>query len=86
VDRSAYSNPESGAGTFFMVLAYLGIKRSYWFLVVGYFLHGIWEMLYPLIANPDLLPPDFDYFCITYDFIVGLYLVVLNHRTSQNQK
>ena len=61
---------------FFMGLAYLGIKRSYWYLVVGYFLHGSWDLLYPWIANPALLPPDYDYFCLTYDFIVGFYLIV----------
>lgn len=70
---------------FFMVLAYLGIKRSYWFLVAGYFLHGIWDMIYPLVANPDLLPPDYDYFFITYDFIVGFYLWILNYRAKQIQ-
>jgi Family of unknown function (DUF6010) len=71
---------------FFMVLAYLGIKRSYWYLVAGYFLHGIWDMVYPIVANPELLPPDYDYFCLTYDFIVALYLWILNYRASQNQK
>jgi hypothetical protein len=68
---------------FFMALAYLGIKRNYWFLVAGYFLHGLWDMVYPLIANPDLLPPDYDYFCITYDFIVGLYLVILKGASTK---
>lgn len=67
---------------FFMVLAYLGIKRSYWFLVVGYLLHGLWDFVYPLVANPDLLPPDYDYFCFTYDFIVGLYLFIINYRAK----
>ena len=69
---------------FFMVLAYLGIKRNYWFLVAGYFLHGIWDMLYPLVANPDLLPPDYDYFCLTYDFIVGFYLMILNYKAKKS--
>lgn len=61
---------------FFMGLAYLGIRRSFWYLVAGYFLHGSWDLLYPWIANPALLPPDYDYFCLTYDFIVGFYLIV----------
>ena len=69
---------------FFMVLAYLGIKRNYWFLVAGYFLHGLWDMIYPLVANPDLLPPDYDYFCLTYDFIVGFYLMILNYRVKKS--
>lgn len=63
---------------FFMSLAYFGIKNNYWFLVAGYFLHGVWDVLYPLFFNSALLPPDYDYFCITYDFIVAIYLLRLN--------
>ena len=69
---------------FFMSLAYLGIKKSYWFLVVGFFLHGVWDLLYPLFANPALLPPDYDYFCLTYDFIVAIYLLMLNYQAKRN--
>ncbi|HYD92430.1 MAG TPA: DUF6010 family protein [Flavobacterium sp.] len=66
----------SGAqALFFMTLAYLGIMRSYWFLIAGYIMHGLWDFLYPVFANPDLLPPDYDYFCFTYDVVVGLYLL-----------
>ena len=67
---------------FFMSLAYFGIKKNYWFLVAGYFLHGIWDFLYPLFASSDLLPPDYDYFCFTYDVIVGIYLLVHNFQTK----
>ncbi len=70
---------------FFMSLAYLGIKKSYWFLVVGYFLHGAWDLLYPMFANPALLPHDYDYFCLTYDFIVAIYLLLLNYQTKRSK-
>jgi hypothetical protein len=68
---------------FFMSLAYFGIKKSYWFLVAGYFLHGIWDVLYPMFFNSALLPPDYDYFCITYDFIVAIYLLILNYHSNR---
>ncbi|MDX1943531.1 MAG: DUF6010 family protein [Saprospiraceae bacterium] len=71
---------------FFMSLAYFGIKKNYWFLVAGYFLHGIWDFLYPLFANSDLLPPNYDYFCFTYDVIVGIYLLVVNFQTKQTKR
>jgi hypothetical protein len=61
---------------FFMSLAYLGIRKNPYFLVAGYFLHGLWDLVYPMLANPALLPPDYDYFCLTYDFVVGIYLIV----------
>lgn len=69
---------------FFLVFVYAGIRKSGYFLVAGYFLHGIWDVVYPIIGSPDLLPPDYDYFCITYDFIVALYLLIINYNTNNN--
>lgn len=65
---------------FFMSLAYLGIKKNYWYLVAGFILHGVWDFVYPFFASSDLLPPDYDYFCSTYDIIVGVYLIIINYR------
>ncbi len=67
---------------FFMSLAYLGIKKNYWYLVAGFILHGVWDFVYPFFASSDLLPPDYDYFCSTYDIIVGVYLIIINYRTD----
>lgn len=71
---------------FFMSLAYLGIRKSYLFLVAGYLLHGLWDFFYPYFASPELLPPDYDYFCFTYDVIVGIYLLVINFQTNRSHK
>lgn len=65
---------------FFTTFAYLGIKKNSWFLIAGYMLHGIWDFLYPFIGSSDLLPPDYDYFCLTYDVVVGIYLLILKYR------
>lgn len=69
----------------FMLFAYFGIKKNGYFLVTGYFLHGVWDLLYPIFANTQLLPPDYDYFCFTFDFIVAIYLLILNYQTNRNQ-
>lgn len=69
---------------FFMPFAYSGIKKNVYFLVAGYFLHGIWDLVYPFFGNPDLLPPHYDYFCSTYDFVIAIYLLVLNYKTTRN--
>lgn len=75
---------------FFLLFAYLGIKNNAYYLVAGYFLHGLWDLLYPFLGNPDLLPPDYDYFCLTYDFIVAIYLLLITYRQQsrvrQNRK
>lgn len=70
---------------FFTVLAYLGLKRNLNFLIAGYFLHGIWDLLYSYVGNSDLIPPDYDWFCLTYDFVIGFYLLILNNQTNRNK-
>ncbi|MBK8291553.1 MAG: hypothetical protein IPK96_12075 [Flammeovirgaceae bacterium] len=61
---------------FFLLFAYFGIRKNVYFLVAGYFLHGVWDGVYPLIGSPDLLPPDYDYFCFDVDFIIAIYLLI----------
>jgi len=68
---------------FFTVFAYYGVKKNSYFLIAGYFLHGIWDLMYSHVGNSDLIPPDYDWFCLTYDFVIGLYLLILNYRTTE---
>jgi hypothetical protein len=70
---------------FFMVFAYFGVKKNLYFLIAGYFIHGIWDFMYSYVGNSDLLPPDYDWFCMTYDFIIGFYLIILNYQTNRNK-
>ena len=60
----------------FLFLAYYGIKKSYYILAVGYFLHGIWDITYDLLGQPDLIPPQYDIFCLSIDFTIGIYLLI----------
>lgn len=65
----------------FMLLAYFGIKKNIYFLIAGYFAHGIWDMLYSLFLNSNLIPPHYDLFCLSIDFTMGVYLLVLKYRS-----
>jgi hypothetical protein len=83
-----WTNFEVGAvsflqALFFLAFAYYGIKKHGYYLVAGYFLHGIWDVVYPFLGSADLLPPDYDYFCITYDVIVAVYLLIINYKTPR---
>lgn len=69
---------------FFLVIAYFGIKKNSNFLIAGYFLHGAWDFIYEHIGDSGLIPPDYDYFCSTYDFIIGFYL--LGIKIQKNRK
>lgn len=61
----------------FILIAYFGIKKMQ-LLALGYFLHGLFDLLYGIFPLVKLLPPHYDYFCISIDFTVGFYLLGLN--------
>ncbi|CAN5880060.1 hypothetical protein BH11BAC4_BH11BAC4_27190 [soil metagenome] len=61
----------------FLFLAYFGVKKNVYFLIAGYFLHGMWDLLYDLLSTPDLIPPHYDLFCLAIDFTMGAYLLRL---------
>ena len=73
---------------FFLFISWYGIKTSLYILAGGYFLHGIWDLLYNLFPGPNLVPPHYDLFCLSIDFTIGAYLLiigrtkVLNNTTS----
>ena len=69
----------------FLFLAYYGIKKNLYILAAGYFLHGTWDLVYHLFADPSLLPPHYDLFCFSIDFIIGFYLVWVQYRAA-NQR
>ena len=62
---------------FFVFIAYHGMKKNLYVLVAGYFLHGIWDLAYNLFPNSNLIPPHYDLFCLSIDFTMGLYLLVI---------
>jgi hypothetical protein len=59
----------------FLVLANWGIRKNENYLVAGFFLHGVWDLIYPFIGNETLIPPHYDIFCLSIDFTMGLYLL-----------
>ena len=67
---------------FFLFLAYFGIKKNINFLIAGYFLHGSWDLVYSLFPASSLIPPHYDLFCLSIDFTMGFYLLILKYRAS----
>ena len=62
---------------FFLMIAYYGISKSLYLLVIGYFLHGLWDVSYNFWQDASLIPPSYDWFCLSFDFTVGIYLLML---------
>ncbi len=68
----------------FILIAYFGVKKNIHYLAAGFFLHGIWDMVYHLFQNSKLIPPHYDLFCMSIDFTMGLYLILLKYRNEKN--
>ena len=62
----------------FLLLAYYGIKKSIYILAIGYFLHGCWDLTYTFFREASLIPPHYDLFCSSLDFIIGIYILVFS--------
>jgi hypothetical protein len=58
----------------FLLLGYYGVKKEGHLLALGYMLHGAWDMIYNYFAAPGLVPPHYDWFCLSIDGTIGIYL------------
>ena len=68
----------------FLLFTCYGIKMNLYFLAAGYFLHGLWDLAYNLFRLTNLLPPHYDLFCLSIDFIIGIYLVMLQWHLAKH--
>lgn len=64
----------------FIFLAYYGVKKNVYFLVAGYFLHGCWDLAYHFFAKPELIPPHYDLFCSTLDYVICIYILAFKKQ------
>jgi len=65
---------------FFLFIAWYGIKNGLAILAAGYFLHGIWDLIYDLFSSSSLIPPHYDLFCLSIDFTIGFYLLIIGYK------
>ena len=68
----------------FLFIAYYGFAKSLYLLAAGYFLHGLWDILYPFWQDAALIPPHYDWFCSSLDFTVGFYLILKAYKQNTN--
>ena len=66
----------------FLFIAYWGLKKSLLILAAGYFLHGIWDLVYGFVDNSSLIPPGYDLFCSSLDFVIGIYLIIFSKQVG----
>lgn len=70
----------------FLLISYYGIKKSIYILAMGYFLHGSWDLAYSLFDEPHLIPPRYDVFCLSFDFTIGIYLLIFARKARSTFK
>lgn len=71
----------SGAA-FFFALAYLGYRKNFAFILIGLFLHGVWDFVFPFFSS--VAPHGYDVFCITIDFLLVPYFYLRVSRPMKN--
>ena len=64
----------------FLFLSYWGIKKGLLIVAAGYFLHGTWDLVYGLVDNSILIPPGYDLFCSSLDYVIGIYLILFSRQ------
>lgn len=64
------------AVVFMSLLCWLGYRSSLWFLALGWGLHGIWDLVVPLMENVDHMPHWYAGLCIGFDIVVGAYFAL----------
>ena len=69
---------EVSVASLFVLMGVFGLWISPWILIVGLFLHGLWDIAH---HNQNLklvdIPKWYVPFCATYDWIIAIYLTFL---------
>ena len=58
----------------FLVLAWLGLRRSLWLVVAALAGHGVFDLVHPHLVSNAGVPPWWPVFCSAYDLAAALYL------------
>ena len=69
----------------FLFIAYYGVKKNIYLLAFGFFLHGCWDITYTFFRDPGLIPPHYDLFCLTIDFVMGIYILAFKQHFTVNK-
>lgn len=54
----------------------LGLLFSPYFLALGYFGHGIWDLVHHPKLVQTRVPQSYIYLCSIYDWVVGIFIIV----------
>lgn len=73
---SLHRLPLEAAGVaLFAALAWLGVRRSLWWLVLGWVAHVAWDVGLHLDRPQDVVGPWYPLLCVGFDLVVAGYLL-----------
>ena len=55
-------------------VAWLGLRHTAWWLVVGWAAHPIWDIALHLVGSSTYAPSWYAILCISFDVLVALYI------------
>ena len=67
---------ESGFAIGFLLVAVLGFRRNFWFVVAALMSHGIFDFVHHLFIDNPGVPHWWPGFCLAFDAILGAFLAV----------
>ncbi|MFX0091482.1 MAG: DUF6010 family protein [Candidatus Hodarchaeota archaeon] len=67
---------EIGAMGITVIFSLLGLWYSELFLIVGYFFHGIWDIIHHPRGVQTKIPEKYSLFCLIFDWIVAIFLII----------
>jgi hypothetical protein len=67
---------ESGFAIGFLLVAVLGFRRNFWFVVAALMSHGIFDFVHHLVIDNPGVPHWWPGFCLAFDAILGAFLAV----------
>ncbi|MEL6614986.1 MAG: hypothetical protein AAFQ43_04580 [Bacteroidota bacterium] len=77
---------EVGVAAAFLASAVLGYTRTAWWLVAGYALHGVYDILHGGVATNAGVPTWWGPFCLGIDGAIALYLIGLARRPARDPR
>ena len=66
---------EAGGVAIFGFLAWLGFRRSLWWLAAGWLAHVAWDVGLHLDRSPGVVPAWYPLLCVGFDLVVVGYLL-----------
>jgi hypothetical protein len=65
---------EVGGFVLFSLVALLGLRRSMWFVVVGWAAHPVWDVVLHKVLSVGFVPEWYPVGCAGFDLLLAVYI------------